>query len=99
MDDVVNRLAKELSAAIAVAAAEDPKVQEVHQKARAAGYRMEVKLEALIGFGNYVTRPRKNVEALAIRTPAAVEVCELSANDKRFLRSVRIAVEEDREIE
>ena len=52
MDDVVNRMAKELSDAIAAAVAEDARVEAVRERARAAGFEMKVSLEAVIGFVN-----------------------------------------------
>jgi hypothetical protein len=93
MDDVVNRLARELADAIAAAVAEDPKVEACREKSRAAGYEMRVSLEAVIGFVN-----RSNPTALAkvgtTREVTAGQGMEISANDRRFLRSLRIAVEE-----
>ena len=52
MDDVVNRMARELSDAIAAAVAEDPRVEACRERARAAGFEMKVSLEAVIGFMN-----------------------------------------------
>ena len=40
MDDVVNRLARELADAIGAAVTEDPQVEACREKARAAGYEM-----------------------------------------------------------
>ena len=102
MDDVVNRLAKELSDAIAAAVAEDPRVEACRERARAAGFELKVTMEAVIGFAN-----RTQPGALAKVRPAAplaaraVErrVFEMSANDKRFLRSLRIAADETQEKE
>lgn len=93
MDDVVNRLARELADAIAAAVSENPKVEACREKSRAAGYEMRVSLEAVIGFVN-----RSNPTALA-RVGATRDVTprqgmEISANDRRFLRSLRIAVDE-----
>ena len=94
MEDVVNNLARELAEAIGTAVAKDSRVEECREKARAAGYEMRVSLEAEIGFGN-----RENSQALAkIATPVAHgEVSEnpldITANDRRFLRSLRIAAE------
>lgn len=101
MDDVVNRLARELSDAISAAVAQDPRVEAAREKARAAGYEMKVSLEAVIGFMN-----RSNGTALArVAAPAAKtprperRSFEISANDKRFLRSLRIAADEAQEKE
>src|SRR5215210_757061 len=52
MDDVVNRLARELSDAIAAAVAEDARIEACRERARAAGFEMKVSLEAVIGFMN-----------------------------------------------
>ncbi|HCH36935.1 MAG: hypothetical protein CL480_08070 [Acidobacteria bacterium] len=93
MDDVVNRLARELADVIAEAVAENPKVEACREKSRAAGYEMRVSLEAVIGFVN-----RSNMTALAkVGTTQNVmsrQGMEISANDRRFLRSLRIAVDE-----
>ena len=93
MEDVVNRLARELADVIAEAVAENPKVEACREKSRAAGYEMRVSLEAVIGFVN-----RSNLTALAkVGTTQSVtssQEMEISANDRRFLRSLRIAVDE-----
>ena len=101
MDDVVNRMARELSDAIAAAVAEDPRVEACRERARAAGFEMKVSLEAVIGF---VTRStpggaltRVNASQKAAR--AERRNLEMSANDRRFLRSLRIAADETQEKE
>ena len=110
MDDVVNRFARELADAIAAAVAENPQVEACREKARAAGFEMKLTLEAVVGFvsrtqtaalakvgapartaaagaagaaGTSVPQPRKNFEG--------------TANDRRFLRSLRIAADETTE--
>ena len=100
MDDVVNRLARELSDAISAAVADDARVEAARERARAAGFEMKISLEAVIGFMN-----RANSTALA-RVGATVKAAkiversfEISANDKRFLRSLRIAADEPQEKE
>lgn len=101
MDDVVNRIARELSDAIAAAVAEDARVEACRERARAAGYEMKLTLEAVIGFVN-----RTQPGALAkvnTNQKAATRVerrhLEMSANDRRFLRSLRIAADETQEKE
>jgi hypothetical protein len=101
MDDVVNRMARELSDAIAAAVAEDSRVEACRERARAAGYEMKVSLEAVIGFVN-----RSGPGALARVSPAQKTLrterraaLEMSANDRRFLRSLRIAADETQEKE
>jgi hypothetical protein len=104
MDDVVNRLARELSDAIAAAVAEDPRVEACRERARAAGFELRLSMEAIIGFVSR-TQPgaltKVNTAAPAQKAIARVERrnFEISANDKRFLRSLRIAADETQEKE
>ena len=94
MDDVVHRLARELADAIGENVSKDPRVEECREKARAAGYEMRISLEAVIGFASY-----EGSEALP-KVTAAQEVTKpdqtvgITANDRRFLRSLRIAADE-----
>ena len=99
MDDVVNRFARELADAIAAAVAENPQVEACREKARAAGFEMKVTLEAVVGFVS-----RSQTAALAkVRRAGAPCVqqprrsFEVTANDRRFLRSLRIAADETTE--
>jgi hypothetical protein len=97
MDDVVNRFAKELADAIAAAVAENTQVEACRARAREAGFDMKVTLEAVVGFVN-----RNNGTAVTkITTPSrmlpARRAFELTANDKRFLRSLRIGADEAKE--
>ena len=97
MDDVVNRFAKELADAIAAAVAENPQVEACRARAREAGFDMRVTLEAVVGFVN-----RANGGAVTkITTPARLlpgrRLFDLTSNDRRFLRSLRIAVDEAKE--
>jgi hypothetical protein len=104
MDDVVNRMARELSDAIAAAVAEDARVEAVRERARAAGFEMKVSLEAVIGF---VNRTQPGALARTVQPPQKAlppqqqqkRQFEISANDKRFLRSLRIAADEAQEKE
>jgi hypothetical protein len=97
MEDVVNRFARELADAIAAAVAENPQVEACREKARAAGFEMKVTLEAVVGFVN-----RSQAGPLAkVSTPARTSQprrsFEVTANDRRFLRSLRIAADETAE--
>ena len=98
MDDVVNRFAKELADAIAAAVAGNPQVEASREKARAAGFDMKVTLEAVVGFAN-----RDQQSQSVTRVPGAARAVparrgfEVTANDRRFLRSLRIAADETAE--
>ena len=98
MDDVVNRFARELADAIAAAVADNPQVEACREKARAAGFEMKVTLEAVVGF---VNRTNEKGGAIAkVATPAkvvAARKADMTANDRRFLRSLRIAADETTE--
>ena len=96
MDDVVNRFAKELADAIAAAVAENAQVEACRAKAREAGFDMRVTLEAVVGFVNRSTE--KGGALTKISAPAKVAAGrrsgDMTANDRRFLRSLRIAADE-----
>ena len=94
MDDV-NRFARELADAIAAAVAENPQVEACRERARAAGYEMRVSLEAVVGF---MSRRQKG-DGRWPRSPRPRDCCppqrtfDITANDRRFLRSLRIAAD------
>lgn len=103
MDDVVNRLAHELGVAMAEAIAGDPEVEAMREKARAAGFEMKVTLEAVVGFVNRTSPKPKQSPVMAMvkvaetpSEPVAPEKkrLDMTANDRRFLRSLRIASDE-----
>ena len=100
MDDVVNRFARELADAIAAAVAENPQVEACREKVRAAGFEMKVTLEAVVGF---VSREKSSAlakvaqPAKAVREIQPKRTFEVTANDRRFLRSLRIAADETTE--
>ena len=98
MDDVVNRFARELADAIAAAVAESPQVEACRERARAAGFEMKVTLEAVVGF---VSRSQTSSALAKVAAPARVaqpkRAFDVTANDRRFLRSLRIAADETAE--
>ena len=99
MDDVVNRFARELADSIAAAVSESAEVEACRERARAAGYEMKVNLEAVVGFVN-----RGQPQSVGAAVPATVSATskalvprkpfDMTVNDRRFLRSLRIASEE-----
>ena len=98
MDDVVNRFARELADAIAAAVAENPQVEACREKARAAGFEMKLTLEAVVGFVSRTqTAALTKVAAPARAVPQPRRLLEVTANDRRFLRSLRIAADETAE--
>jgi len=97
MDDVVNRFAKELADAIAAAIADNPQVDACRNRARDAGYDMRVTLEAVVGFVNRNTGAAVTRITTPPRVLPAKRTFELTTNDRRFLRSLRIGVDEAKE--
>jgi hypothetical protein len=94
MDAVVNQLARELAEAINAAVAADPKVEACREKAREAGFDMRVSLEAVIGFVNRNSAaPVKVAQTRRVATTAKLPL-DITANDRRFLKSLRISADE-----
>lgn len=96
MDDVVNRFARELADAIASAVSNSAEVEACRDRARSAGYEMKVNLEAVVGF---VTRaqadgPEVPAKVAVARAMSPRKPYDMTVNDRRFLRSLRIAAED-----
>ena len=99
MDDVVNRFARELADSIAAAVAESAEVEACRERARAAGYEMKVNLEAVVGFVNRGQPQTEGSDSASKGVPASKALVprkpfDMTVNDRRFLRSLRIAAEE-----
>ncbi len=102
MDDVVNRFARELADAIAAAVADNPEVEACRQRARDEGYEMKVTLEAVVGFvarGAAESEAVSEIEsttkvAASVRQSTPRRAYDMTNNDRRFLRSLRIASED-----
>jgi hypothetical protein len=97
VDEAVNRYARELIDAIHAAVAQDPGVQACRDKATAAGVDLKLSLEAVIGIADRnpsVARPGSAATPLSRRLTPAPRTLEMTAADRRFLRSLRIAAAE-----
>jgi hypothetical protein len=95
MDDTMSRLARELAKAIAAAVAADPQVEACRERARAAGYELQVSLEAVVGFA---PRQAPSQEAVAVASVPR-QALEITQKDRRFLKSLRIAPDDSVEVE
>jgi hypothetical protein len=98
VDEAVNRYARELIAAINAAVANDPAVRACRERAKAAGFNLEISLDAMVGVND---APRSGGEgtAAAVLLPPRRQLpptreFDITAADRRFLRSLRIAAEE-----
>ena len=94
MDTLVNQLARELADAISAAVADDSRIEACREKARAAGLDLRVSLEAVIGFVNRANPGAAAPKAGAIKKLSARQF-EMTANDRRFLKSLRISADEE----
>jgi hypothetical protein len=93
VEDRVNILARELGDVIGEVVAASPLVEAVREKARVEGYEMRVTLEAIIAF---VTRgdSKHSPEKTTALVPVSKANQEYTANDRRFMRSLRIAADD-----
>jgi len=96
MDSVVKQLARELSEAISAALSADPRVEACREKARVAGLDMRVSLEAVVGFSS---RDKSGQTGAGAKRTGGRAPLEMSANDRRFLKSLRISADEAAEKE
>ena len=96
MDSLMNQLARELTEAVSSAVAGDARVEACREKARAAGFEMRVSLEAVVAFSS---RDAAATKGHGSRRAGSRSGLEMSANDRRFLKSLRIAADEATEKE
>ncbi len=104
MDPVMNQMARELADVISAVVAGDTRVDACREKARAAGYDMRVALDAavtfvpLAGAGQAEGTARVPVSGIKV-SPAPKASLDMTANDRRFLKSLRISADETTEKE
>jgi len=96
MDSVMKQLARELTDAVSAAVSKDARVEACREKARAAGYDMRVSLEAVVSF---TSRDAPSGSKSSSRRSKDKSGLDMSANDRRFLKSLRIAADEPTEEE
>jgi hypothetical protein len=98
MDEARNRYVRELIDAINAAVAQEPAVQACRQRARAAGLELSVSIEVVVGAADQ-NRPASRAAAPAVpgrrRLLPAAATYQITAADRRFLRSLRIAAAEE----
>jgi hypothetical protein len=92
----VSRLTEEVGATLRRVLAESPQVAHCLSRIRAEGYDVSVVLEATIGFSRAEKREGAKARAFDVRVekaePAPLRMTPL---DKKFLRSLKITVEEE----
>ena len=97
MDSLVNQLARELTQAVSAAVASDPRVEACREKARAAGLELRLSLEAVVAFSSRDAGTQSKGQGG--RRAANRTGLEMSANDRRFLKSLKISADETTEKE
>jgi hypothetical protein len=94
MDDNINRLARKLAEAIGRAVAKSSEVANIREEARTKGFQVYISLEAEIGFGAQAgsQEPTETTSTSGAQGGEQGQIV-LSANDRRFLRSLRIGTD------
>jgi hypothetical protein len=92
LDDNFKQLVQELGEAINESLAESGKISDVLARIRASGYELLLVLEVTVGFNKSGSRrPAGSQEPAA--EPGRSQLFELTSNDARFLRALKITVE------
>ena len=93
MDDNLKQLMKELGAAINDALSESEEISEAIQNVRNAGYDVFLVLEATIGF-NKRSKNESGEEVTAHGLKSGEMKLKVTAQDLKFLRSLKISIED-----
>ena len=93
LDDNLKQLMKELGAAINDALSESEEISEAIQNVRNAGYDVFLVLEATIGF-NKRSKTEGVEEAISGGLKSGEMKLKVTAQDLKFLRSLKISVED-----
>jgi len=95
-EDVVTRLSGELGTALRRVLAESPQIAHCLNRIRAEGYDVSVVLEATIGFTRTDRREGAPPPAFEVRVEKGEPLpLKMTPLDKKFLRSLKITVEEE----
>ena len=93
MDDNLKQLMKELGAAINDALSDSEDISEAIQNVRNAGYDVFLVLEATIGF-NKRSKGEAGEETMANGLKSGEMKLKVTAQDLKFLRSLKISIED-----
>jgi len=92
----VTRLVEEVGATLRRVLAESPQVASCLSRIRAVGYDVSVVLEATIGFTRAERRESAAAPAFDVRVEKAAPLpLRMTPLDRKFLRSLKITVEEE----
>lgn len=93
--DDVKRMVHELGATIQRTLAESPQISHCLSRIKAEGYEVSLVLEATIGFSKSGSRAAASFDFKVDRTETSPP--KMTPLDKKFLRSLKITVEEEEE--
>lgn len=94
-DDKLRRLVQNLEKSIEQAIASSPQVEECLTRIRDEGYELSLVLQATLAFAPRGELDQDHVEEVAGFRGAAEATFRMSSLDKKFLRSLKIAVDEE----
>ena len=92
----VKRMVSDLGTTIQRTLAESPQITHCLNRIRAEGYEVSLVLEATIGFNKLGSREATEVSTFDFRVEKAEpQPLKMTPLDKKFLRSLKISVEEE----
>ena len=94
-DDKLRQLVRNLEKTIEQAISSSPSVEECLSRIRDEGYELSLVLQATLAFAPVGELDQQQVEEVAGVSQAAEEQFRMSNLDKKFLRSLKIAVDEE----
>ena len=95
-DEDITRLTEEVGATLRRVLAESPQVAHCLGRVRSEGYEVSVVLEASIGFSRAERREAAKAPAFDVRVEKAEPLpLRMTPLDKKFLRSLKITVDEE----
>lgn len=94
-EDKLARLIRDLEKSIEQAIARSPQVEECLGRVRAEGYEASLVLQATLAFAPRGELNQEQLEELSGLARNAEKRFRMSSHDKKFLRSLKIAVDED----
>jgi hypothetical protein len=94
-EDKLRRLVQNLEKSIEQAIASSPQVEECLTRIREEGYELSLVLQATLAFAPRGELNQEHVEELAGIGNESASGFRMSSLDKKFLRSLKIAVDEE----
>ena len=94
-EEKLNRLIRDLERSIEQAIAGSPQVEECMARVRAEGYDASLVLQATLAFAPSGELNQDEVAELESASGSSIARFKMSPHDKKFLRSLKIAVDDD----